>query len=89
MVIEEALRRLIDGHRGSIITITSADIYKLVMEDGDGYPPPRLAEAIYATVMAIAGGCVVYEEVKVVKRGSRIHRLWLSVPCLRQILLSI
>jgi len=86
-VIEEALRRLIDGHRGSIITITSADIYKLIV--GDGYPPPRLAEAIYATVMAIAGGCVMYEEVKAVRRGSRIHRLWLSVPCLRQILLSI
>jgi len=44
---------------------------------------------VYNAIMAIAGECVLHEEVKVVKRGSRIHRLWLSVPCLRQILLSI
>jgi len=87
MVVEEALRRLIDGERGNIVTITSSDIYRLIV--GGDYPPPRLAEAIYATVMAVVGDCVVREEVKRNKRGTVRHVLWLSVPCLRQILLSI
>jgi len=87
--VEEALRRLIDGAKGGIITITSTDVYKMMVNSDVDVLPPRLAEAIYATVMAIASDCVLREEDKVVRRGSRRHTLWLSVPCLRQILLSI
>jgi len=85
ITVEDVLKRLGEVARGNVVTVTAVDIYRLLTGDAEGYPPPYIATAIYVAVKALADGCILREEVKLVKRNSRRHVLWLSVPCLRSL----